>query len=185
MEDSTTEQPSLFQHAIRWGLILAGVSIVLTILIYIVDYTVMVQFKFLGISLLIYLGLTIYAGINYRNAIGGFIPYGKAFQHGFIVLALSALVGTIFSFILYNLIDTELPQKLVDASVDNARAMMERFGAPEETIDPALEKARVDAADRFTAFGQVKGYLIALIFCAIMSLITSIFVKKNQPVEMI
>jgi len=184
MEDSTSEQPSLLQHAIRWGLIMAGVSIVLTILIYVIDYTIMVQLKFLGLSLLIYLGLTIYAGINYRNTIGGFIPYGKAFQHGFLVLALSALVGTIFTFILYNLIDTELPQKLVDASVENARAMMERFGAPEDSIEPALEKARADTADRFTVLGQVKGYLFALVFCAVMSLISSIFVKKNQPVEM-
>lgn len=184
MEDSTTEQPSLFQHTVRWGLILAGVSIFLTVLIYIVDYSIMVQLKFLGLSLLIYLGLTIYAGINYRSTLGGFISYGKAFQHGFLVLAISGLVGTIFAFILYNLIDPELPQKLVDASVENARAMMEKFGAPEDTIDPALEKARIDAADRFTIIGQVKGYLIALIFSAIMSLITSIFVKKNQPVEM-
>jgi len=184
MEESTTNQPSLLQHAIRWGLIMAGVSIALTILVYVIDYTIMVQFKFLGISLLIYLGLTIYAGINYRNTIGGFVPYGKAFQHGFIVLALSALVGTIFSFILYNVIDTELPQKLVDAAVENARAMMENFGAPEDTIEPALEKARADTADRFTVLGQVKGYLFALVFCAIMSLISSIFVKKNQPIEM-
>ncbi len=184
MEDSTTEQPSLLQHAIRWGLIMAGVSIFLTILIYIVDYTIMVQLKFLGFSLLLYIGLTIYAGINYRNTIGGFLPYGKAFQHGFLVLALSAFVGTIFTFILYDLIDSELPQKLVDASVENVRAMMEKFGAPEDTIEPALEKARVDAADRFTVLGQVKGYLFALVFCAIMSLISSIFVKKNQPVEM-
>jgi len=184
MEDSTTEQPSLLQHAIRWGLIMAGISIALTILIYVIDYAIMVQLKFLGLSLLIYLGMTIYAGINYRTSIGGFMPYGKAFQHGFVVLALSALVGTIFSFILYNLIDTELPQKLVDASVENARAMMEKFGAPEDTIEPALEKARVDAADRFTVLGQAKGYIFALVFCAIMSLISSIFVKKNQPVEM-
>ena len=185
MEDSTAEKPSLVQHAIRWGLIMAGVSIVMTILIYVVDYTVMVQFKFLGISLLIYLGLTIYAGINYRNAIDGFIPYGKAFQHGFLVLAISGLVGTIFAFILYNVIDQELPQKLTDAAVENAREMMEKFGAPEDSIEPALEKARVDTADRFTVMGQAKGYLFALIFSAIISLITSIFVKKNQPVEMI
>lgn len=185
MEETTNEQPSLLQHAIRWGLIMAAVSIVLTVLIYVIDYTVMVQFKFIGISLLIYLGLTIYAGINYRNSIGGFIPYGKAFQHGFLVLAISGLVGVIFAFILYNVIDTELPQKLTDAAVDNAREMMEKFGAPEDQIDPALEKARVDTADRFTAVGQIKGYGIGLIFSAIISLITSIFVKKNQPVETI
>ncbi len=184
MEDSTTAQPSLLQHAIRWGLIMAGVSIFLTVLIYIVDYSVMVQFKFLGLSLLIYFGLTIYAGIAYRSSIGGFLPYGKAFQHGFFILALSGLIGTLFGLLLYHVIDPELPQKLVDASMDNTRAMMEKFGMPEDKMDEAMEKARTDAADRFTLIGQLKGYIWIAVFSAVMALITSIFVKKNQPVEM-
>jgi hypothetical protein len=47
----------------------------------------------------LFIGLTIYAGINYRNEIGGFLPYGKAFQHGFVLMAVSGLISTIFAFI--------------------------------------------------------------------------------------
>ena len=180
-ETSTSEQPTLLKHAIKWGLIVAGISIALTIALYAIDYTVMVQLKFLAISLLIYLGATIYASIDYRKEVGGFLSYGKAFQHGFLVLAVSGLVATIFGFILYNVIDTELPQKLTDAAVDNARAIMEQLGAPEDQIEPALEKARTDTADRFTPMGQVKGYFGILIFSAIMALISALIAKKNQP----
>jgi hypothetical protein len=185
MEETTTEQPTIYQHALKWGLIVAGVSVFITILLYIIDYTVMIQLKFGLLSLLLYLGLTIYAGINYRNSIGGFLPYGKAFQHGFIVLAISGLVGTIFGFILYNVIDPELPQKLVDASIDNTREIMEKFGASGDQADEALEKARTEAAGRFTLVGQIKGYAWILVVSAVIALITSIFVKKNQPVEMV
>ncbi len=182
MEETTTQ--TLTEHAIRWAVIMAGISIALTIVLYIVDYTLMVQLKFLFISLLIYMGITVYAGIDYRNSIGGFMPYGKAFQHGFFILALSGLISTLFGLLLYHVIDPELPQKLIDASVDNARAMMEKFGMPEDKMDEALEKARADTADRFTLLGQLKGYIWIAVFSAVMALITSIFVKKNQPVEM-
>jgi len=180
----TTTQPTLLNHAIRWGLILGGVGIVLTILCYAIDYTIMVQLKFIGIILLVYLALVIYAGIDFRKTQGGFLSYGKAFQHGFIVLAISGLIGALFQLILYSLIDPELPQKLVDASLENTRAMMEKFGMPEDKMDEALEKAKTDTADRFTIIGQAKGYLFGLIFYVIVSSISSLFVRKNQPVEM-
>src|SRR5258708_3330832 len=115
-ENQSQNQPTLVNHAIRWGLITAGASIVLTILCYVIDYTIMVEFKLLFISLAIYFGIMIYAGIDYRKSQDGYLTYGKAFQHGFLILAISGLVGTIFSFILYNVIDTELPQKLTDSA---------------------------------------------------------------------
>jgi len=180
-----TEEPVTLQsHVIKWGLIVGAVSIVLTVLLYVVDYTLMVQLKTLAVMLLIYLGITIYAGIDYRNNIGGFLPYGKAFVHGFLVLAVSALLATIFNMVLYNVIDTELPQKLTDASLENTREMMVSFGAPEETIDQALEEARGRTESQFTITGQLIGYASILFFSALMALISAIFVKKNQPVEL-
>jgi len=184
MEENSTPSPTLMQHAIRWGLITAAVSIILTMTLYVVDYTLMVQLKFLFLGLAIYFGITIYAGIDYRKSIGGFIPYGKAFQHGLIVLALSGLIASIFNLLLYYVIDPELPQKLVDASLENTRAMMEGFGAPEESMDEAMEQARESTAKQFTVGGMALGYIWIVVFSAIMSLISSIFVRKNQPEAM-
>ncbi len=181
MEDNSTPAPTLMQHAIRWGMITAAVSIIFTMTLYVVDYTLMVQLKFLFLVLAVYFGITIYAGIDYRKSIGGFLPYGKAFQHGFLILAVSGLIASIFNLLLYFVIDTELPQKLVDASIENTRAMMEGFGAPEDSIDEALEKAKESTAEQFTITGMAKGYIMIAVFSAIMALISSLFVRKNQP----
>jgi uncharacterized integral membrane protein len=178
---STTEQPTLLQHAFRWALITAGVSITYTMLLYIIDYTLMVQLKMLFIALAVYFGITIYAGVDYRKSIGGFLPYGKAFQHGFIILAVSGLFASLFNLLLYFVIDPELPQKLVDASLENTRAMMESFGAPEESMDEAMEKARESSAKQFTVAGMAMGYIWIAVFSAIMALISSLFVRRNQP----
>jgi hypothetical protein len=184
MEENSTPAPTLMQHAIRWGLITAAVSITFTLLLYIIDYTLMVQLKFLFLALAIYFGIVIYAGIDYRKSIGGFISYGKAFQHGFLILALSGLIGSIFNIVMYNVIDTELPQKLVDASIENTRAMLEGFGTPEDKMDEALENAKESTANQFTIGGIAKGYIMIAVFSAIMALISSIFVRKNQPETM-
>jgi hypothetical protein len=181
MEENTTPAPTLLNHALRWGMITAAISIIITMLMYAIDYTLMIQLKILFISLAVYLAITIYGGIDYRKAVGGFLPYGKAWQHGFLVLAISGLVATIFSLLLYNVIDPELPEKLVDASIENTRALMEKFGAPADSIDDALDKARDQTANRFTMSGILLGYVQIAIFSAIMALISALFVRKNQP----
>ena len=70
---------------LKGGLILAGVSILLTMLTYVIDVSLMVEWWFGVVSLLISMGLLIYLGINYRNDIGGILSYGDAFKFSFLV----------------------------------------------------------------------------------------------------
>lgn len=173
--------PSLIKHAVRWALIAAAVSMVMTIIIYVVDYALLVQLKYMFCSFIIYLGITIYAGIEYRKLSGGFLSYAKAYQHGFLIFVVSALVSVLFNFILYYVIDPELPQKLVDASMENTRAWMEKFGIPGDQVDPLLEKEKIGAADRFTILGQAKGFIWVIVFSGIMAAISALIVKRKQP----
>lgn len=182
MEETSTPQVSLVQHAAKWGAIIGGASVVLTLLIYIVDYTLLANWKML-ILLLVFLGLVIYAGINYRNQIGGYLAYGKAFQHSFVTFAVMGIITTIFTMLLYTVIDTELPAKLIEVSIENAQKMMEGFGMPEDQMDKALEDARTRSVDQFSIVGLAKGYGFGLILYAILSLIGALFVRKNEPVE--
>jgi hypothetical protein len=176
--------PTLMNSALKWGLINGAVGIALVILFYIIDYTWLVSFKLLGVALVVTIGIIIYGGIEYRNLNGGYLSYGKAWQHGFIMLAVSGLMATIFNFILYTLVDPELPGKLTEAAVENARGMMENFGMQEgPEMDKAIAQTETDTAARFTPFGIAKGYLFQLIFSAVFALITAIFVKRNPPVE--
>jgi hypothetical protein len=179
------ESPNLFQHALRWGLIVGAVSIVLTGTLYAIDYTMLANWKTGIFVFALFIGLAIYAGINYRGEAGGYLTYGKAFQHAFILMAVSGLLSTIFNIVLYTIIDPELPDKLAEATMETTRAMMERFGMPEDQMDKALEDARQRTQNQFTAVGLVMSYGIGLIIYAILSSITSIFVKKNPPEEMI
>jgi len=186
MEQTTTTEaaPTLFKHALRWAIIMGVVSILYTIILYVIDYTLMVQLKMLFIALALYFGIAIYGGIDYRKSVGGFLSYGKAWQHAMIVFAISALISTLFNLLFYNVIDSELPAKLTEASMENTRQMMANFGAPEDQIDKAMADAKTRTEGQFTPIGMAKGYLFILVVSAVMAAISSIFVKKNEPVEM-
>ncbi|MEY4931589.1 MAG: hypothetical protein RI909_2313 [Bacteroidota bacterium] len=179
------KEPTLFQHALKWGLIVGAISIVLTAVAYAVDYAMLANWKFGIFIFAAFIGLAIYAGINYRNETGGFIAYGKAFQHAFILMAVSGLVSTAFTILLYTVIDPELPAKLTDVAIENAEAMLKNFGMPEDQMDKAMEDTRKRTENQFSVSGLAMGYGIGLIIYAVLSLITSIFVKKNPPDEII
>jgi len=185
MEDTSASSSNsgLINHAVKWGLISAACSIIITLLLYVVDYTLMVQIKFALFSLVLYLGIVIFGGINYRKSVGGYLDFGKAYLHGLTIFALSGLVATIFNILLYTVIDPELPSKLVDASIENTRAMMEQFGAPADGMDEALEKVKTDTEARFTVVGLAKSYIWVVVVSAILALITGLIVRKRQPVE--
>lgn len=176
------ETPGLVNNAVKNGLILGVISVMLTLAIYAIDYTILIQFKMLLLSLLVSVGYAVYAGITYRKEIGGFISFGKAWQHGFITFAVSSTVSVLFSFVLYYVIDPELPQKLTEASLANTEEMMRGFGMPDDQVEEAMEKAREGSKDQFSVSKTAISYVFFLVGAAILALISGAIVKKNQPV---
>ena len=174
---------SLINHAVKNGVILGVISILLVVVVYAVDLTFLATLKFLGIILVLGLGYVIYAGINYRSEVGGYLGYGKAFMHGFILLAVSGLIGTAFNILLYHVVDPELPAKLTEAIIRNTEEMMAGFGTPQETIDQTIDGLRVEMPGNFSIGGLLYGYVKAMIWYCIIALITSLIVRKNESIE--
>ena len=154
----------------------------MTFLYYAIDYSLMADWKVGLFSLALYIGFTIYAGINFRNETGPYLSFGKAYQHGFIVFAVSGLIATLVGILLFQVIDTELAGKVTEAALEKTEEMMNNFGAPQGQIDQALEDTRVRMTNQYTVGGQLKGYGIILIVSAVLSLITGLIVRKSEPV---
>ena len=62
------------EEVLKGGLIVAGVSILILMVTYIVNVEMMVEWWYGLISLAISIGLTIYIGVSFRNTIGGLCP---------------------------------------------------------------------------------------------------------------
>jgi hypothetical protein len=184
LDTTQNDQPSMLSHGVKWGLITASIGIILTIIWYVVDYALLGDWKIGLLSIAIYIGLLIYTGITYRNEVGGFLSYGKAFQYTMIVVIVSGIVTTIFNLLLYQVINPELGAMVTDAAVQNQEEMMRSMGAPESSIEQGVADARTRMENQFTVGGQLLGTAFILGGGAILALLTSLVVRKNQPMEM-
>lgn len=171
----------MIKHASKNGGILGAISIILTLVIYIVDPTFLANWWIGFVFLFLNLILVVYLGIGYRKEIGGYISFGHAWQYSIVAFAVGGLVSTLFMILLYTVIDPGVKEIIIEASLENTEKMMRSFGTPDEAIDEALENARSSTEDALTPFGIIKNYFIAMIIYAIISLITGAIIKKNKP----
>jgi len=181
MEESTNK--NLLGEAMKTGVILASVSIILTLLVYIVDANMLADWK-LGIgTLIIAFVIVVYFGKKYREEEleGGFMTFGESFKYGFSAFFISGLISMVFTIILYEVIDPDLPKIITDKALQNTEAMMENFGAPSEKIDETIEQMEKDMEGKFTAIGILSGSWIYILSSAFLGSIAGAIIKKKKP----
>lgn len=181
--EEVQEKQSVVQNALKFGVIVGVVGAMITLLLYVAGPEFMVKWWVGLISLAVFIGLVIYGGISYRNEIGGYIDFGPAFLHGFITLAVAGLIGTLVNFLLFTVVDPNLPEELTEATVEQAISMAEGFGATGAALDEAEARAREQTEGQYEVGGLVKQYFIGLIIYAVMALITGLIVRRKEKVS--
>ncbi|MEQ9403146.1 MAG: DUF4199 domain-containing protein [Cyclobacteriaceae bacterium] len=170
-------------NAIKSGVILAVIGIVISLLIYLIDFTIFANWWYqLLLMNAISIGITAYFGVTYRNENDGFLSFGKSYVYSIICLLVAGVVGTIFSILLFTVIDPELSVTLTDVIIEKTESMMAGFGAPQDAIDEQMEKLRTDMPENFSVGGMIKSFFTGgLIMNAIIALIAALFIKKKEP----
>lgn len=168
------------QHSLKWGAILGLISIIITLVVYLIDITLLAK-SGVGIAILIIsLAIVIYAGRDYRSKIGGYMSFKDAFLHAFIVFVIAGFIGTLFNYLLYNFIDPEIVPVLIEAQMTNTMKAMEAFGGGTTEMMDEMAKGLKEA---YTLTGQAKAFLWSLIFYAIGALIIGAINKKKNTEE--
>jgi hypothetical protein len=172
---------SPIQSAVRPGIILGLVSLVLTYVAYFIDSSYLASGYFGLVALVLFFALIIYFGKEYRNELGGFMTFGAAFNFSFFAILISGLIGLIGSILLFHVIDPSLPQVLGDITFESQLEMMGNFGASPDSLAPeVLDDMREASASNFTLVGQLKGFGFGLIAYAIIALILGAILKKKD-----
>ena len=177
------EKSNLFNHALKFGFIIGIVNIIITILSYMVGETLMVKWWFGLTIIVINIALIVYAGSQYRSSLGGYMNFKTAFSVTFMTFLMAGIIGTIFNILLYQVIDPELPGRLTVAAVEQTERMMTNMGAPADRIDEQLQTIEGNMNDQFSLMGQIKGFGIALIIYAVLSLILGAILKKSEKTD--
>ena len=154
-------------------------GILISLVVYIIDPLLMIKWWFSLFSLVLFIALVTYYGMQYRELTGGYLSFKKAYIYSFLAFVVAGILGLVFNIFLFHVIDPDLPEMISDAIVEQTVEMMEGFGANQEVIDQAIEDA--DTAASFTLMGQIKSFGMVLIFYALMSLISGAIVKRKEP----
>ena len=171
------------EEVLKAGLIMAGVTIIMTMLVYLINIELMVSWWFGLLSLTLSMGVAIYLGISYRNLTGGFLSYKGALKFSFLAFLVSYAVGIVFNILLYTVIDPSLPEVMKELTVEATVGMLESFGTPQEAIDASIVEIENSVMESTTPAGILKSAPWGVIIIFIFALIASIFIKKNEPVS--
>ena len=178
-----TKNP-LFISALKTGLILGAVSIVVFLLMYVADIKpvgIMGPILMLLGSIAISIIVLVVLFKKFRTSIGGFISFRDAFLYCFIAFAVSVIISQLFSYIFILLVDPEYYKNIMEAQ----KTWMENYLAgkmSEEQITQQLDKLDEQASKMGTFSAMLKNVLTSSIFGAIIALILGAIMKKNPEV---
>lgn len=171
--------PAVKSTASRYGLIIAAIGIAYTLIAYLIDLKLLVN-TFAGIGLwLVNLILLIVAVSMVKKAGGGFISFKEAFSTFVLTYVISALISSVFSILLFSVIDPQAAERLQELIIETTVNMMERFGAPESQIEEQLEN--MEGSAQFSIGSQVRGFFTGIVIYAVIGLIVAAIMKKNKP----
>lgn len=171
---------SPFKAGLNSGLILGIISVVISYILYFVDPTLMVAW-YVGIGILVlYFGLIIYFGGQYRSSTGGFMSFGTAFNFAFVALVVSGIISMLGSLLLFNVVDPALPGVLIESQMETQMAMLEKFGAADAMTSEQIDEIRSGLENGYTITGQIKAFGYLLIAYAVLALILGAILKKRD-----
>ena len=170
--EEENEQISVKDVAVKWGLILGIISIVLFLAIYFGG--LMGESWPSWISAVISAGIIYMAHKEFKEQGDGYMSYGKGLGIGTFTSAISAAVSSIFAYVYMKYINTDYTTELVDIT----RYQMENQGQSDEQIEMAMGMVeKFMTPEAMLGMGLVAG----IFFGFIISLIISAISKNSDP----
>jgi hypothetical protein len=122
----------------------------------------------------------VYLMIHYRKEVrGGYASFGQVFSMSFVSGMVSIIIGTLFGMLMMNVLFPDMKEGILNMVEER---IYSNPRIPESAVDMAVERAsRSFEPLRQLIFGIVGGGF----FQAIISLIVSAFIKKEEPIAQV
>ncbi|MFT7248856.1 MAG: hypothetical protein ACI97P_001635 [Arcticibacterium sp.] len=167
------QKPTSAQIALKWGVICALATIILTTAINMSGF-----WKSSGVSMFAFVPLIAFMVLamkEYKEGNGEFMTFGEGFGLGMLLAAISGVISSLWGIIFVKVIDPTFTEQMRDFQIEN----FEEQGLGEEQIEAAIQMT-----EKFSTVPMmfIFGLIFTLIIGLIISLIVSAIMKKNKPV---
>ena len=162
---------------LKYGLIVGLLQVIIVLFSYLMGIEYMVSYWMAFFNIIIVIWAVIYCGVLWKRMNEGYLDFKQSFLTIFLVYAIAALIMVVFNIALYN-VDPDLPGQIKEAAVEKVVTMMEKVGAPEESIDEAIDG--IENSDSYSFSSFMIGYIWSLLWGAIIALIGGAVIKKSR-----
>jgi len=168
--------PSAGKSALYYGLVLGVALVVLSLILYLVDQQKEVAGIVIG-TLALVVGIVL-VQLDFRNKkSGGFITYGKAVKIAFLTMIFTGIIVAVYTFVYHSYINTN---DLLETRNEQIQGIYNR-GLDAATEEQSIKWIEMSTTPLVSALGALISYpLLGLI----VSLISSIFIKKDENVSL-
>jgi hypothetical protein len=166
---------SVWQATLNSGLILGLALVIYTLLLYFLDQTFN---KSLGyVSILIIIGGLVLGIKSFRDdARGGIMSYGQGVGAGTVIGLYAGIIGAIFTFLLYKVIDPDLLGKLLTFTEEK---YLESGRVPEEMIDQIMKSQKKFMTPLVLSVSSI----FSNVFFGVVVSLTALFNRKQQNLK--
>jgi hypothetical protein len=114
-----------------------------------------------------------------RSLQGGYITFKEALKTVFIIFIVSVVLDTIFSYILFNVIDVPFREAIMQEAAVKMEKFLVKMGSTQDQIDKAM--AEFDNPNNYSPGKILLSVFFRLIGWFIVALIIAAITKKKKP----
>jgi hypothetical protein len=166
------EKLTIKQVGIKYGIYLALVSILYTLILQILGLAAKQALGYVGIIFVI---IALYLAHRDYKRSNEYMSYGQGLGISMIIVTISSVLSSLFSYIYIKFVDSSM----LDVIREQGIIQMEERGMSDAQIEQAMEmQARFTTPEMILIFGILGG----IFFGFIVSLIVTAITKKSPPV---
>lgn len=163
-------------NILKYGLYAGAGTIAYLLLFYFIDPKIMFSPWVSWSSFIIYIAAMVKATMIERDASGGNFPFRAALRPGFGAYVVASLVYFAFNYVMYNYVNTNLPEIQREVMIEQAQIFSKWLNRP--NLIEFAEAVNVEAL-HITISNSLLGFLWSLIGGFFLSAIIALFIKRE------
>ena len=170
------QKGSVKKIAMSYGLMLALISIVLSVITYVMDVHIDRPWWVSLLGFLVMLGIIVYGLKAFKKDNGGFLSIGEALKVGLAISVIAGVIGAIYNYIFVTVIEPDFGAQLLEFT-------REKMIADNPQMTAEQMEVAMNMTEKFMSPGMMTAFSIigSLFLGFIISLVAGLIMKQKRP----
>ena len=169
------------KNGVNAGVFAGVVTIIVYLLVYFIDVKLLAEW-YIGVGLIIfYIAYAVITMSKTKKQLNGIYPFKDAFTTYFIYTVVGMLISIVFSYILFNFIDTQAAETIKEVTIEKTVALMQKMQLPASELEKIVSE--MQKQNTYSLGNLLKSSAGSLIFSIIIGLILALIFRSKPQVE--